>query len=137
MNRDDFKSLSIIRLKEAKFLLDNQCYEGSYYLAGYSVECALKACIAKNVKRYDFPEKNYENKIYTHDLVQLINSAGLWKSFNAMNQIPEFTSNWAVVKDWSEKTRYIKSIPPTTAKDLLSAITSRSYGVMKWLKICW
>lgn len=137
MNRDDFKTLSIIRLKEARILFNNHCYEGSYYLAGYAIECALKACIAKNVRKYDFPEKNYERKLYTHDLAQLIKSAGLWASFDQMNQIPEFSANWAVVKDWSGEKRYEKTIPQTTARDLLDAITTKQYGVLKWLKMCW
>jgi HEPN domain-containing protein len=47
MNRSDFHRLTEIRIKEAKVLLDRKCYEGAYYLAGYAVECALKACIAK------------------------------------------------------------------------------------------
>ncbi len=32
MNRNDFQQLVDIRLKEAKVLLDNQCFDGAYYL---------------------------------------------------------------------------------------------------------
>src|SRR5438094_3909647 len=28
---------------------------GAFYLGGLAIECALKACIAKKTKRYDFP----------------------------------------------------------------------------------
>jgi HEPN domain-containing protein len=55
MNRGDFQELSIIRLQDAKILLDNKCYDGAYYLSGYVVECALKACIAKKTREHDFP----------------------------------------------------------------------------------
>jgi hypothetical protein len=47
MNRNDLQNLSRLREKEAKVLLDNGCFAGAYYLLGYAVECALKACIAK------------------------------------------------------------------------------------------
>ncbi len=57
MNRADFHKLTEIRMKEAKVLLDRKCYERAYYLAGYAVECALKACIAKRTLAYDFPPK--------------------------------------------------------------------------------
>jgi len=32
-------------------------FDGAYYLAGYAVECALKACIAKGTQRFEFPDK--------------------------------------------------------------------------------
>ncbi len=61
MNRSDLQKLAVIRIKEAKLLLDNDAYEGSYYLAGYAVECALKACFAKQTKQYEFPDKRAVN----------------------------------------------------------------------------
>jgi HEPN domain-containing protein len=56
MNRKDFQELSDRRIREAKILFDAGEYSGAYYLAGYSVECALKACFASGVKRFDFPD---------------------------------------------------------------------------------
>ncbi len=50
MNRSDFQRLTRLRLDEAKVLLANERYQGAYYLIGYAVECALKACIAKQTK---------------------------------------------------------------------------------------
>ncbi|MCP5119377.1 MAG: HEPN domain-containing protein, partial [bacterium] len=47
MNRTDFQNLALERLDDAKVLLDGGRYNGAYYLSGYVVECALKACIAK------------------------------------------------------------------------------------------
>ena len=44
---------------------------------GYSIECALKACVAKLVKRHDFPEKGFANDAFTHDLEKLIRLTGL------------------------------------------------------------
>lgn len=48
MNRKDLQELSKLRLKEAKLLIDNNSFDGAYYLCGYSVECALKAWIRKH-----------------------------------------------------------------------------------------
>jgi HEPN domain-containing protein len=64
-------------LKEAKALLDAGLPDGAYYLAGYAVECALKACIAKSTLRYDFPDKTTVDKSYTHSLTQLVGVANL------------------------------------------------------------
>ena len=47
VDRKDLQELSKVRLKEATALLKLGLFDGAYYLAGYAVECALKACIAK------------------------------------------------------------------------------------------
>lgn len=54
MKRSDLQKLARIRLKEAKVLLDNRQYSGAYYLSGYVIECALKACIAKQTRKERF-----------------------------------------------------------------------------------
>lgn len=69
--------MSEVRLAETKSLLKGRHYDGAYYLAGYVVECGLKACIAKKTKRYDFPNKRIAIDSYTHDLNQLVRVAGL------------------------------------------------------------
>jgi HEPN domain-containing protein len=55
MNRRDFQKLALIRIADAQVLFQNGRYDAAYYLAGYAVECALKACIAKQTMRHDFP----------------------------------------------------------------------------------
>jgi len=77
MNRRDLQRLSSVRLSEAKILLDNGYYSGAYYLLGYAVECALKACIAKQVKRHEFPDRQTVNDSYTHNLQSLLRISGL------------------------------------------------------------
>jgi HEPN domain-containing protein len=77
MNRNDFQQLSELRAKEAKALLAAGFPEGAYYLAGYAVECALKACIARKTQEFDFPEKKRVNDSHTHDLGKLLVLAGL------------------------------------------------------------
>ena len=58
MNKSDFENLANIRIIEAEVLLYSGNYPGEYYLAGYAVECALKACIAKQVKHMIFQIKS-------------------------------------------------------------------------------
>ena len=77
MNRNDLQNLSRLRVRESRVLLDNRCFAGAYYLLGYAVECALKACIAKQVKQHDFPDRKLINDSYTHDLEKLLNLSGL------------------------------------------------------------
>ncbi len=71
------QQLAELRIKEARILLDGASYPGAYYLAGYAVECALKAGIAKRTKEYDSPDKDFVNKSWTHDLEKLLNLAEL------------------------------------------------------------
>jgi len=46
-------------------------------LAGYALECTLKADIAKQVKQFDFPDKKLANDSYTHKLTDLVITTGL------------------------------------------------------------
>jgi HEPN domain-containing protein len=77
MNRADLQKLSNMRIREAKILFAAGEHSGAYYLAGYAVECALKACIARGVQRYDFPDKSLAQESYSHDLVRLVKLADL------------------------------------------------------------
>lgn len=129
MNRGEFQELAIIRLQDAKVLLDNECYDGAYYLCGYVVECALKACVAKKTKEYDFPDKKLIDKIYTHNLTNLLGVVGLKPE-------GEIGVNWAVVKDWSEQDRY-KRHSEIESKDLYEAVSNPNEGVLEWLKQHW
>jgi HEPN domain-containing protein len=138
MNRDDFRKLADLRIKEAQVLLDNDCYEAAYYLAGYAVECALKACIAKKTRRFDFPDKELANKVFTHNLEILVKHAGLENDLRARAQSNnQFEDNWKVVKDWSEGSRYWISVAKQTALDIHTAIADRKNGVLSWLKKYW
>src|SRR6202142_1914903 len=105
--RKDFQRLAELRAKEAATLSKTGNQQGAYYLAGYSVECALKACIAKKTKRYEFPPpREVTNNIYTHDLTGLLKQAGLDKQLEKdMLTNPTLAGNWSTVKNWDEKTR--------------------------------
>lgn len=138
MNRNDFRALSALRQKEAKALLDSGHYTGSRYLMGYAVECALKACIAKNTKRYDFPPLNAP-KFYSHNLESLFELAGLKGAFDAdLAAHRQLNVSWGAVKIWSEQLRY-SSVPLTEvqAKDFHTACVARKYGVLTWIRKKW
>ena len=138
MNREDLQALSKVRRREAAVLLKAKHYAGAYYLLGYSVECALKACIAKQTKKHDFPDKDMATRAFVHNLEQLMKLAGLGPALDtdvAANKTLEL--NWAVVKDWSEQVRYTSSVSPAEAKDLYSACTSRKNGLLSWIRAKW
>src|SRR5512142_1657853 len=103
MNRATFQRISELRRKEALALLTAGHYPGAYYLVGYALECALKACVAKQVRRYDFPDKKLADKVFTHDLEVLMKLSGLAPDVEKEMKINKsFALNWAIVKDWSE-----------------------------------
>jgi len=110
--------------------------QGSYYLTGLAVECAVKACIAKNTKRHDFPPSpNATKDIYTHDLVKLMGAARLQATLDAdMRVSSSLNRNWAVVKDWNINSRYLTK--GMNARDLYKAVAGKD-GVMQWLRQRW
>jgi HEPN domain-containing protein len=136
VNRRDFQILSRVRLKEAKALLGLGLYDGAYYLAGYSVECAFKACIAKQTKRYDFPDRDLV-QVFTHAPRQLLVKAGLDRELNThASADPLFRTNWDTVLKWAVDSRY--NVHRREDADLLiRAVGDRHHGVMTWLKRYW
>ena len=99
-------------MSEAKGLLSLGLYDGAYYLAGYAVECALKACIAKETKRHEFPDRRKVDASHTHDLRELVRLANLEESCqDRATKDPEFSRNWGKVKLWSEQSRYRQAQP--------------------------
>lgn len=137
MNRKDLQQLALIRLREAKVLLDNGNYDGAYYLCGYAIECAFKACVAKQTKRHDFPNKKTVNDSYTHNLVQLVKVAGLQTALEQETRNDAiFAVNWGIVKDWTEESRYERHTQ-IAAENLYAAISHNRHGVLWWIKLHW
>jgi len=135
MNKAELENLADLRIKEAEILLKAGCYHGAYYLAGYSVECTLKACIAKQVKEFDFPDKKLANDSYTHKLSDLVITAGLKQELSVQEkQNKKFRLNWPIVVEWSETSRYRLTITEKEAYDLFTALTDKESGILLWLK---
>jgi HEPN domain-containing protein len=137
VDRGEFQQLSKIRLKEARALLKLGHYDGAYYLAGYAVEFALKACIAKGTRRYEFPDKGKAVSSYTHVLRDLVGVAKLGDALQERERSdPDFRANWVVVRSWSEGSRYERHTMES-AKELIEAVGETRHGVISWIKLHW
>ncbi len=132
-SRADFETLMVVRLEEAKLLLDQKGdWDGAYYLAGYAVEFALKVrIISELMKSNSFPEKKLAESFYRHDLTILRRSAGL---DDEMDADPAVGGSWKIVKDWSEQSRYRLGTSEQEARDLYDAIANE---VLPWIKARW
>jgi HEPN domain-containing protein len=134
MNRADLQNLSNMRIREAKILFAAGEYSGAYYLAGYAAECALKACIAKGVQRYDFPDKSLAHKSYVHVLGDLVKLADPNSELAIAN--PKLEASWNLAKSWTEQSRYsIRT--KNEAEAIIDAIARRNDGVLAWIKRRW
>ena len=137
LTRSDLQRLAQIRLDDAILLLKADRSSSAYYLAGYSVELALKACIAKLVQPDTIPEKAFVNAIYTHKLDSLLATAGLRPQFDVDTKAdPQFAAYWIITNNWSEDSRY-EFWDPISAATLLQAIADPSHGVFQWVKRYW
>ena len=112
-------------------------FEGAYYLAGYAVECGLKACIAKRTRRHDFPSKDFVRNSCTHDFSQLIKTAELEDQYRIdLDRDSRLAANWRIVKDWKEDSRYAVWTQ-AQARALIEAITEAPHGVFPWIEQQW
>jgi len=134
--RREFQQLARMRLKDARVLMQRGNVEGAYYLTGLAVECAVKACIARNTRRHDFPPpQNTVRDIYSQDLAKLIKLAGLQGALDTeTTKNSSLNKNWAVIKDWKNESRYLTK--GLNARDLYRAVAGRD-GVMQWLRQRW
>jgi len=134
MNRTDLQKIAEMRLEDARVLMENGHYAGAYYLCGYVVECALKACIARKIREHEFPDKKTVNDSYTHDLTRLLHLAGLDETKFDDSQLD---LNWSLVKDWSEESRYRIDTRKEAAVDMFSSTVDPDTGVLQWIKRYW
>ncbi len=116
-------------------MLENGYPSGAYYLAGYAAECAIKACIAKQTQRHDFPDKGRAIASYDHDIGKLLKTAGLDQAARDVRQ-PDLAIHWKLVREWSVNSRY-RVTTEAQAAALIRALEHRRYGVLRWLKLHW
>ena len=105
---------------------------------GLAVECALKAYLARAVQQYDFPDKGFVNRAYTHKLKELVQLDGvLWEDLQKEASADvKLGSNWDTVLGWNDENRYA-TVKEPEAKSLYAATTEPSSGVMEWLRRRW
>jgi HEPN domain-containing protein len=126
--------LAELRLSDAEALFAARGFEGSYYLAGYAVECALKACIAKRTREFDFPDRRLVERSYTHDLARLLEVAELEDDLaQGIAADGELKGQWNTAIAWSERSRYLLEVGEEAAQYMLIAVR----GVLSWLKTRW
>jgi len=136
VKRRDLHALANARLRDAEILLQNRRFDRAYYLAGYAVEGAIKACVAKKTQRYDSPDRNLALEVYVHDLSKRLKPAGLdqvWQ--RELDGDPNLSVKWAVVKDWTEQSRY-KTHARQKAEDMLEAVGG-AQGILECLRKYW
>jgi HEPN domain-containing protein len=137
MNRAGFQQLAELRLKEARALLDAGFPDGAYYLAGYAVECALKACIAKKTQLHDFPDKKLANDSHTHNLKELLRLAELNTELDTVIAADTgMASALDKIQDWSETSRYQRKATQDAAS-LLKAVEDQLGGLLPWIRLHW
>jgi HEPN domain-containing protein len=137
-NRANLHQLARDRIRDAKALLAARRWSGAYYLAGYAVECALKACVIVHpMKTDEFPERKFSEQCWTHNLAQLLGLAGLGAAFDAaVAADPDLKDNWKIVKDWTESSRYTR-VSKRIALELHDGITDKTHEVLSWIEPRW
>ncbi|PZA14036.1 DNA-binding protein [Rhodopseudomonas palustris] len=131
-DRAALQHLARERLAEARLLLANGHPSGAYYLAGYVLECALKAAIARQFRADEIPDLKRVSKIYSHDLSQLMDIAGLKSVLEAEIAVrPDLKKRWAIAAEWSERARY-ELWTDDRASAILDAIGGEE-GLFEWL----
>jgi HEPN domain-containing protein len=140
VNRVQWQQLAERWLVDAKALLDDHRWSAAYYLAGYAVECGLKACVLVRLAATPeviFETKKFSENCWTHSALELVKLAGLEAARAADAAAnPALLKNWLTVKDWSEKARY-QTVSHQKAKKLYAAITDKPDGVMQWIRAHW
>ena len=127
------------RVLEAKALLDAGLWSGAYYLAGYAVECGLKACVLAYVEETGaiFQEKKFSERCFTHDVEELLKLASLESVLGPdLSRDPILSVNWTTVKAWSEAARYRTWAEPE-ARGLFEAVANPNTGVLPWIRARW
>jgi len=137
LKRTDLQALAQTKIDDATHLISVGSYSNGYYLAGYSIELALKACIARQISAETIPDKAFINSVYVHNLKSLVGSAGLSAALkDAEDEDAAFAANWAIVSEWSPEVRY-ENIEALSAQLLSSAILDPKSGVLRWIKAHW
>lgn len=139
MNRDDLKILAEARITDAEALLKAGRWAAAYYLLGYAVECALKACASRQFGLHEVPDKKIVESFYTHQLRdKLLAISGVKDALAERATIDsDFRAKWNAVCDWEEAARYDHTMTEQAARDMFVAVTDPKSGVLPWLRTFW
>ncbi len=141
----DIEALANDKLIDAECLFKSDRYDSAYYLAGYSVELLLKAKVCKtlgienffdfnNASKAKFMAKNVDNvfKSYrVHDYSQLLLLSGVYTEFyDELNTNANLKSDWSIVSQWNENSRYLTGISKEEVENFLTSIKE----IMSWIQ---
>lgn len=133
----DLKGLAASRLGEAKILHASGYYAGAWYLAGYSVEFALKAVVCKTLGVSDYPETVFRGSLKSHLPAELIILSGLTAELSIRLKDVVFSQYWALVTAWSVQDRYGAKRTQQEVDNFLEALEEPQNGVFVWLSSRW
>jgi hypothetical protein len=137
MRRIDLQKLAQIRFDDSVKLLEARSFSSSYYLAGYSIELGLKACIARQIRSEEIPDRNLIQKVFSHEFFKLVGLAGLAHELsNSQNDDAQFQAFWGIASEWSPESRYA-IIDEMSAQLLVTAIGDPNHGVLRWIRAFW
>lgn len=134
ISRKDFEGLAQQRVDDAAALLQAHRWSGAYYLSGYALECAFKACIAKSFKTETLPDKDFVLATYTHSLGKLAEQAKLKTALDSSRT--KVRGNWALATNWAPDSRY-RNYDSVTATEMVNAVSDPADGVFEWIKAHW
>jgi HEPN domain-containing protein len=116
------------RLEEAEILLNNKRANGSIYLAGFAVECALKSLIMANTTGRERDQVRDRLKVhFGHDLESLRIEAGR----RGVHMPQELHKQFRLLNTWDNNTRYSPKIQ--FVKDALPILRAAT-AVVGWVE---
>jgi hypothetical protein len=136
MSRKELQGLAILKKEDARLLFEYCRYCNAYYLYGYAVEIALKACISKQFCAETIPDKKTVQQIYTHKITDLVVLAGLKKQLADQRENDAFDSHWQEIELWSEESRYV-FIDPVRSHAMHQAVQDEENGAFQWITKHW
>lgn len=137
LTKNQLEKLAQIRFEDSVFLFQANRCSSAYYLAGYAVELALKACIAKLIQPNTIPDKAFIIATYTHNFDSLLGTAGLRPQYDTdVKNDPQFAAYWAIASKWTEESRY-EFWDPIGAATMIQAVGDSKNGVFRWVKAQW
>ncbi|HVC98809.1 MAG TPA: hypothetical protein VND64_34410 [Pirellulales bacterium] len=139
MNRAELQQLANDRVEDGRLLLQGGRWTAAYYLLGYAVETALKACILRFVDNTGviFTDKKFAEKCWTHRIDDLVKQANLEPQRGLdIAASPALGGNWGVAEAWTEVSRYEQKTE-AEARSLFEALTNDPDGVFRWIQQHW
>ncbi len=122
-----FHRCAILRCEEAKVLFKADYTTGAVYLAGYGVECILKALVLISVAGRDRPDtlKSFRgSKAHEYEWLRSL------YLMNGGARFPrEITRHFTLVNDWSTDLRYT---PRTVRTDEAEAFLASAVAIIQW-----